>query len=151
MLKEPLGKQVKFLNLEIRKFLDYHLDEYHLGNGQFSILMEVFAHKGISQDSLSKIIGVDKTTIAKSVKKLVENGYVIRKENEKDRRAKKLYPSEKAERIFPKIKKLIALETEVLSKGLSHEEIQIFSKVVNRMKINISEYLKDKGDISWTN
>ena len=116
-MKEPLGRTVKFLNIEIRKFLDFHLNEYQLGNGQFAIVIEVSENKGINQDALAQKMGVDKTTIAKTVKKLVENGYIIKEEDENDRRSKKLYTTHKADLIFKKIKKLINLERQVLTHG----------------------------------
>jgi DNA-binding MarR family transcriptional regulator len=149
MFKEPLGKKVKMLHLEIRKFLDFHLDEYHLGNGQFVILIEVCLNRGASQDFLSKKIGLDKTTIAKSVKKIVGNGYIERIEDENDRRSKKLYPTEKGELVFSKIKNLLELEERILSKGISENEMEIFLKVVNNMKSNVIEYMESGGDPQW--
>ncbi|WP_319200472.1 MarR family transcriptional regulator [uncultured Ilyobacter sp.] len=148
-MKEPLGRTVKFLNIEIRKFLDFHLNEYQLGNGQFAIVIEVSENKGINQDALAQKMGVDKTTIAKTVKKLVENGYIIKEEDENDRRSKKLYTTHKADLIFKKIKKLINLERQVLTHGISQEEIKIFLKVVDCMKSNISEYLEKGGSSDW--
>ncbi|ADO84370.1 MarR family winged helix-turn-helix transcriptional regulator [Ilyobacter polytropus] len=148
-MKEPLGRTVKFLNIEIRKFLDFHLNEYQLGNGQFAIVIEVSENKGINQDALAQKMGVDKTTIAKTVKKLVENGYIIKEEDENDRRSKKLYTTHKADLIFKKIKKLINLEKQVLTHGISQEEIKIFLKVVDCMKSNISEYLESGGSSDW--
>ena len=148
-MKEPLGRTVKFLNIEIRKFLDFHLNEYQLGNGQFAIVIEVSENKGINQDALAQKMGVDKTTIAKTVKKLVGNGYIIKEEDENDRRSKKLYTTHKADLIFKKIKKLINLERQVLTHGISQEEIKIFLKVVDCMKSNISEYLEKGGSSDW--
>ncbi|WP_320047534.1 MarR family transcriptional regulator [uncultured Ilyobacter sp.] len=148
-MKEPLGRTVKFLNIEIRKFLDFHLNEYQLGNGQFAIVIEISENRGINQDALAQKMGVDKTTIAKTVKKLVENGYIIKEEDENDRRSKKLYTTHKADLIFKKIKKLINLEKQVLTHGISQDEIKIFLKVVDCMKSNISEYLESGGSSDW--
>ena len=149
MIKEPLGKTVKFLKTEIKRFLDFHLDEYQLGNGQFTIILDVCKNRGISQDVLSKNIGVDKTTIAKSVKKLVENGYITKEEDEKDRRSKKIYPTKKAEDILPKLKNLDTLEREIFSQGITQDEMEIFLKVSSRIKSNIKYYLEDGGDSNW--
>ncbi|WP_320047452.1 MarR family transcriptional regulator [uncultured Ilyobacter sp.] len=148
-MKEPLGRTVKFLNIEIRKFLDFYLNEYQLGNGQFAIVIEVSENKGINQDALAQKMGVDKTTIAKTLKKLVENGYIIKEEDENDRRSKKIYTTHKADLIFKKIKKLINLERQVLTHGISQEEIKIFLKVVDCMKSNILEYLENGGSSDW--
>jgi DNA-binding MarR family transcriptional regulator len=149
MRKEPLGKTVKFLNIEIKRFLDFHLDEYQLGNGQFIIILDVCRNRGISQDVLSKNIGVDKTTIAKSVKKLVENGYITKVEDENDRRSKKIYPTKKAEDILPKLKNLDILEKEVFSQGITQDEMDMFLKVSGRIKSNIKDYLESGGDSNW--
>lgn len=151
MIKEPLGKTVKCLTSDIRRFLDFHLDEYQLGNGQFIIILDVCKNRGISQDILSKNIGVDKTTIAKSLKKLLENGYITKEEDKNDRRSKKIYPTKKAEDILPKLKTLEILEKEVFSQNISHDEMDIFIKVANRIKSNIKEYLENGGDSNWKN
>lgn len=141
-MKKPLGKEINELGRDIRKIFNYHLDGYSLGDGQFKILYEVFNNPGISQDRLSKKRNVDKTTIAKAIKKLINDGYIQKKKDIKDKRIYCLLCTEKAIQLIPEIKRVIKLENEIVTKGFSQEELNIFREMIKKMSQNINIHLK---------
>lgn len=140
-MKKPLGKELNELARDIKKFLHYHLEGYPLGDGQFGILYEVFHNPGISQEKLSKKRNVDKTTTAKAIKKLINNGYIQRDKDKIDKRIYCLQCSEKAIKLMPEIERIIKLENEVLTKDISEDEIKKFKKIMRIMTKNIDEHL----------
>ena len=141
-MKKPLGKEINELARDIKKFLHYHLDGYSLGDGQFGILYDVFHNPGISQEKLSKTRNVDKTTIAKAVKKLINNGYIQREKDKTDKRVYCLLCTEKAVELMPKIERVIKLETEVLTEEFSEDEVKIFRKMMGKMTKSIDRHLR---------
>jgi DNA-binding MarR family transcriptional regulator len=141
-MKKPLGKEINELARDVKKFLHYHLDGYSLGDGQFGILYEVFHSPGISQEKLSKKRNVDKTTTAKAVKKLINNGYIQREKDKADKRVYCLLCTEKAIELMPEIERVIKLENEVLTQDLSEDEVKIFRKMMGKMTNSIDKHLK---------
>lgn len=146
-MNKPLGKEINELARDIRKFLNIYLDEYSLGEGQFGILYDVQKEEGISQEKLSTLRNVDKATITKAVKKLIDNGYIYRERDESDRRAYKLYCTPKGMSTKEFIEELIGKENQLLLQGNTPEEMAVFLKVIKTMKSNINEVIvKESGN-----
>ena len=51
------------------------------------------------------MIKVDRTTAARAIKKLEINGFIEKKEDESNKKIKKLFPTEKGKNVYPFIKK----------------------------------------------
>lgn len=73
-------------------------------------------------------IRVDKATLRKSIKKMVEIGYVRKTYDERDRRVKRLYLTPKVIPIAEKIKKIHIAFYEVIVLELSEEQIHFTEK-----------------------
>lgn len=141
-MDKPLDKIMNDTTRDINKFLSHHMDQYSLGNGQFGILYEVSKEEGIWQETIAQRRNVGKSAVAKSIKRLIENGYLFRKKDEIDKRAWCLYCTEKGRKMIPIIVNLIETVKKLLTKGSSEEEIKIFRKVNERMSKNIEDYFK---------
>ena len=142
-MRKPIGKKINELARNIKRIFNYHLDGYSLGDGQFGILYQVFHNPGISQEKLSKKRNVDKTTIAKAVKKLINNGYIQKEKDKFDKRIYCLLCTEKAIELIPKIEEVIKIENEILTKDFSEDEIKLFKRMMKKMTENIDEHLKE--------
>lgn len=77
---------------------------------------------------------------ARSIKKLIEIGYITKVENKDDIRAYKLYLTDKGREVIPKIFKVIGELLDILLEGSSQEEIEtgikFLEKVLNNAKEN---------------
>ncbi len=143
-MKKPIGKEINELARDIRKFLSSHLDKYSLGDGQFGILYELLHNEGVSQDELRRRRNVDKATIAKAVKKLIDYGYLYKERDANDKRAFCLYTTPKGRELKPEIERIIGLEQELLLRGSTPEEMEIFKRVMRRMTRNIEDYFEEE-------
>ena len=59
-----------------QKYFDKKLVEYNIGSGQLLFLFLINENEGISMQQLSNMVDIDKGTTTKSIKKLVDEGYV---------------------------------------------------------------------------
>lgn len=143
MVRESLDKNIDEVSREKNKFLSYCLNEYSLGNGQFQILNEVAWNEGISQEGIARNRKTDKSAVAKSIKKLIENDYVYKVRDENDKRAFRLYCTEKGNGMIPIIEKIVGEVDSILTKGSTNEEIKLFWEMLLRMKGNIDLFFKD--------
>jgi DNA-binding MarR family transcriptional regulator len=112
-----------FRNTQI--YLDKVLKEFGLTNGTCSYLFVLEKNEGISQNKLSEEIGNDKAMSARTITKLIEQGYVYKEQHEKNSRAYKLYLTDKAKEIMPKVHKEIQALVNLASEELSQEELLI--------------------------
>lgn len=81
------------------------IEPYGIGSGQFPFLMRLYREDGINQESLSDYLKIDKGTTARAIQKLVDEGYVFRQRDEKDRRSYRVFLTEKGKKLEPDMKK----------------------------------------------
>ena len=68
-----------------------------LSNVQYKVCVVIHNSPGLSQDTIARELGMDKSSIAKCVARLIDNGYVIRALNPDDHREYQLKLSDKGE------------------------------------------------------
>ncbi len=78
-----------------QKYFDRVMSSFEIGWGQLFFLFFVYEQEGITMQEITKNSEVDKGTTTKSMQRLVETGYVVMRTDEKDKRVKRLYTTEK--------------------------------------------------------
>ena len=68
-----------------------------------NFITAICAHPGYSQDQLSRLLCLNKSTITRRLTYLEENGFVTRRPSDVDKRVMLVYPTEKAhpQNVFP--------------------------------------------------
>lgn len=67
------------------------------------------------------------------------NGFIEKKEDEHNKKIKKLYPSEKGKKVFPFIKRENDHSNAVALEGLSEEEIETIFDLLQRVRKNMEK------------
>lgn len=144
-MKEILGYRVGKLAQNIKKFVDIYLSEVNLGEGQYLILRCIINDSSISQKEISLKLDINKATTTKSIKKLMENGYITRETNSNNPRCYKLICTEKTKKIVKEIDNLIGIEKIILTDGIEDKDLKVFLTVLNKMNDNIlGEFSREK-------
>ncbi|MEJ8553487.1 MarR family winged helix-turn-helix transcriptional regulator [Tepidibacter sp. Z1-5] len=138
-----IGKSISILHRYGQIFFNDEFKELSISKGQYSILICLFYHDGITQDDVAKKLRIDKANIARGVKKLEENGYVVRQVDPDDKRAYRLHPTEKAIKVKPHIYESLAKWMDIITDGISEDEIEQFIKTITKLTINACEYSGD--------
>lgn len=120
-----------------RAFVSNRLKEYKIGCGQFPYFRMLLQRNGQSQEELSRYFHVDKATVGRAIRKLMDEGYVERRRNPNDRRAYQVFLTEKGEHMGTLVMKILHELTEVLTSDFSAEEFKLFLDLLNRMHRNI--------------
>jgi len=120
---------------------------YKIGRGQFSFLMTLYNCDGISQENIAKKVRIDKSTAARAVKKLMDEGYVIKERDLSDKRAYKVFLTEKAIKIKPEIIKIVSEWSEALLSDFTEEERKILIKFLKKIVKNADQYFRINGQI----
>lgn len=127
MGNEPMN--LMMLNSKIyrntQSYLDKVLKQYDLSSGSFRYLFIMEQNEGLCQSRISELIGHDKAMSARTISRLTEVGYVVKIEDQLDSRAYKLYLTDKARFIIPKIREEIGKLIELITGDLTAEEKEI--------------------------
>lgn len=108
-----------------------------------SYLTEICAKPGISQDSLARIICLNKSNVARQAAILEEDGFIIRKPSAADKRVVELYPTEKTLELMPQISQVLKSWETRIADSLTEEERQSLSDLLAKMKDRATEYMED--------
>ncbi|MGM9904286.1 MAG: MarR family winged helix-turn-helix transcriptional regulator [Enterococcus sp.] len=113
--------------------------EVALTRGQYLYLVRICENPGIIQEKVAELIKVDRTTTARAIKKLEQNGLITRVTDQQNKKNKKLYPTEKGESLYPLIMREHQHSTQVALAGLSDQEIDQFLLLLKQVRKNVSE------------
>ncbi len=134
---ESIGKSMSIIHRHGRAFVSNRLKEYKIGCGQFPYFRMLLQRNGQSQEELSRFFHVDKATVGRAIRKLLDEGYVERRRNPKDRRAYQVFLTEKGEHIGNLVIEILRELTEVLTSDFTDEEFKLFLDLIQRMHRNI--------------
>src|SRR5690554_3016577 len=74
-----------------------------LSGHQISYILQICHNPGLTQDELAKRLFVNKSSVTRQVSQMIKNGFIDRQCDKKDGRVKRLYPTLKAEELYPKV------------------------------------------------
>ena len=122
--------------------------EFDLTKGQYLYLVRICENPGIIQEKLAEMIKVDRTTAARAIKKLEMNGFIEKKDDSRNKKIKKLYPTEKGNKVYPFIKRENDYSNSIALAGFTDAEMETIHGLLKRVRENVEvdwEYVK-KGN-----
>ena len=116
---EPIWDLIELLFFAYRDFVsdpDDVLAKFGFGRAHHRVLHFVNRHPGMKVADLLDVLKITKQSLGRVLKQLVDQGYVIQKEGENDRRQRLLYVTPKGEQLAMK---LAGLQTERIARALA--------------------------------
>lgn len=113
--------------------------EYDLTKGQYLYLVRICENPGIIQEKLADMIKVDRTTAARAIKKLEMNGFIEKKEDQHNKKIKKIFPTEKGNNIYPFIIRENEHSNSVALAGFSESEVETIVNFLKRVRKNVEK------------
>lgn len=104
---------------------------------QWSVLTSLWNEDGISQQELANSFSKDKTSMTRLLNNMEKNELIIRKQDENDKRSKKIYLTYKSKllkRDSIKIAEKTLIDTLV---GIDHGELKASKKVLKQINGNL--------------
>ena len=138
------GKYISIIHRHARTFFDRKLAEDNISSGQIPFIFQLCQTVGLSQDELSNLLGMDKTTTARAVKSLVELGYVLREHDSGDQRMYRLCLTSEGKALLPKIRGFIMEWNSAISTNLSPEEKDRLQQGLKKLSEN-ARHFKDNN------
>jgi len=137
-MKEIL-REIGMIARALDSISNIEFKEYELTKGQYLYLVRICENPGIIQEKLSEMIKVDRTTAARAIQKLEINGFIEKKEDESNKKIKKLFPTEKGKNVYPFIKRENDYSNTFALEGFSETEAETISNLLQRVRQNIEK------------
>lgn len=115
---------------------------------QMIIMNYILNHQNedIYQKDLEEVLHLRRATVSGVLQTMEKHELIERVLCDNDVRCKKIILKEKAKKMFDVKKMEFFKLEEVIKKGLSDEEIEIFCHIIESMQNNINEYAKRRKD-----
>jgi DNA-binding MarR family transcriptional regulator len=101
-------------------------------------MMSLLVEDGVRQEELARKYKMDKATAARAIKKLEDAGYVYRQQDPEDKRAYRVFVTEKGRSLEEKMRKIALKWDSTVFSGFSKEEKQLQTAFPERMEQNVS-------------
>ena len=105
-----------------------------LARGQYLYLVRIGEQPGIIQEELSDLLKVDRSTVARSVKKLADKGLIRELTDPSNQKIKKWILTEKGQALYPFILAEHAYSEKTALKGFSKPEILQLEEWLAKMR-----------------
>ena len=135
-------KMISTIYRKTQMYLNERLAPYGLTAGQATFIMCICSHGSLTQNRLCEMLDMDKSTVAKSLSRLEEEGYIVRAENPSDSRSLQVSPTDKALAIYPIAEQIGQDWHAELARGLTRIETDIFTQLMEKANDNAVEYFK---------
>jgi len=130
-----------------RTAMDQMMRPYDITRSQWSVLTTLSrgGNDGMMQVDLARLMEVGKVTVGGLVDRLEESGHVERRADATDRRAKRVFITEKGFGLISLMVEVAAQMNQRILSGSTPEEVAICEKVLGRVKKNLKEVLLEQG------
>ena len=135
---EYIGKYLGIVRRAHAVLLDKKLKPYSISHGQISLFITIYQQEGISQSELCHIFNLDKGGMTRSIQKLVKADLVEKRPDQKDKRRKKLYPTEKGKEFFPQLSAILKEVEKKVRENLSEQEIENLLQTMKKICVNLN-------------
>ncbi len=117
-----------------------------LQSGHYSYVLCICREPGRSQEEIAKDLCVNKSTVARNLNCLEENGYILRKSLPSDKRQFSVYPTEKMLAVLPEIKAASMDWMSLLSEGIPQNRLEVFNEVLQQMETKAREIMESQEE-----
>jgi len=134
--EKSFGRWLATLFRRSRVTLDRVFGPMGLGKGLYLYLPLLSRQEGLPQHQLAVELAFDEGTVARAIQHLTRDGWLIKKRDEKDGRAFRVYLSAKALEAMPKLMQELEAWNSRLVKGFTAEEKDMALRLLVRMAEN---------------
>jgi MarR family transcriptional regulator, transcriptional regulator for hemolysin len=130
----------------LRKKFDQRARALGLSRSQWQVLVHLSRHEGINQSGLAEILEIENITLGRLIDRLEEAGWVERRPDRRDRRARLLFITDK---VAPVMERMSAIGEELRNDalaGLPPVQREILIDMLTAVRANLSERIPPRGE-----
>jgi|DEB0MinimDraft_12_1074336.scaffolds.fasta_scaffold18767_2 DNA-binding MarR family transcriptional regulator len=135
---DALGFVIHDVARMLRWEFDRRAQTFNLTRSQWSVLVALIRENGVQQRTLADIADVTAITMTGLLDRLERDGWVVRKPDPEDRRAKRVYLTDKIDPVMADIKAIVKEVRATALHGLSAQERDQLISLMLRIRQNLS-------------
>ena len=144
-MKISITKQIICIARQSQLCIGDRLSPFGITAAEEPFFMAIQRHENATQEELTAMVGVDKAATARAIRSLESKGFLVRKQDQKDRRQNRVCGTAAAHEIAEAVHgELLRLNGEIM-KGLSEQEQAFLSKALTVMEKNLMT-IRGRGD-----
>jgi DNA-binding MarR family transcriptional regulator len=132
-MKKSIGRLVSILHRQSQIYINFVLKDFGISSAEYSFLLYLYYKDGITQDSLSSYLYIDKAATARAIKSLEQKGYVTKDKDTTDKRCNRIYLTEKAVSLRDTIRNKVFSWSEFLTNGIDDTSIDMVYSILEKM------------------
>lgn len=140
---ENISYFIPIINRGMRIYFDTHLEKYHIGWGQHTLLEYIYENPGVIPQDLTDRYHTKKYVTTRVLKALYNEGYIAIKADDRDHRSKHLYPTPKSDEVIECIRQLRLDLSHIFMKNLSAEDLSHLEATLKHLYDNLTEAAKE--------
>ncbi len=130
----------------MRRVYDRRVEPLGLTRAQWRVLVHLYRREGISQTELAAVLEIEKPTLGRLVDRLEEKGWVERRVDERDQRARRLMVTDAVRPMIERMKVYAESVNEDSMAGLEAEQERQFIEILLAVKTNLNRLLVNGED-----
>ncbi|WP_214020579.1 MarR family transcriptional regulator [Methanoculleus sp.] len=137
MSSESVVVRMGWIHWFVHRYLARRLEADGLTSRQFRFLSYLLRHDRVHQEQIAADLMVDRAVATRTIRDLIEAGYVVRERDPADRRAYRVTLTERGRATAPLIDEVVRNLNDALLAGLSNEEQATLISILDRMVENV--------------
>ncbi|MFC7050226.1 MarR family winged helix-turn-helix transcriptional regulator [Emcibacter nanhaiensis] len=137
------GKSIGFLMHDVSRLMRRNFlrraQKLGLSQAQWMTLFRVYRHEGVKQITLAESMEIQPITLARLIDSLEESGLVDRRRDPDDRRAFRIYLTEKAHPFLDEVQPLLEETRETAMVGFTEQEKTDLLQKLSHIKQNLQD------------
>ena len=141
---EPLGSLVSKAHLSMKNHFNHLIRQHHvkITADQWGLLIVVHPSPGISQSDIARVSRKDKTGVTRMLDLLEKRGYLIREDDETDRRTHHIHVTPEGERVLEQVAPLATEVNRVSCTGLGTGQVEALKGMLAQIRDNIDDVMQ---------
>jgi len=131
--EHSVGRRIIAIARMARSWVDVRLAPYGIGLSQAQILVVLYDGDGISQNEIGSQLHIDKSSMARTIRRLVDEGYVERQDDPADERAYRVVLTARAHGEREAIVSILREWTAAATEELTDREFGVLSDLLARV------------------
>lgn len=140
---EDILREIGSISRMLESIANIEFKEVQLSKGQYIYLVRIFENEGIIPERLAERIKVDRTTLSRAVKKLEENGFILKEPDKENKKIKHLYTTAKGKQAVQLIIRENNYSNKVAIQQLSALERKNLAEMLKKIKSSV--------EVDWVN
>ena len=141
IFEENIGLLIHDVGRLLRVLYDRQMASIGLTRSQWWLLTYLYFKDGINQKDLASLMDMEKAPLSRLLDRMEIKGWILRKNETKDRRIKNIYLSESVKPLIGSMRKKAAEYRQDSLSVLSDEELDSLRNLLQTLKTNLSSKL----------